>query len=56
LADVAPIPASITNEPVTVNLKISKEHTADGSGRQVEFVFNPQSDNFEVSGDLSSLY
>ena len=34
---------------VSVQLKLSKEHTADGTGREVEFIFIPASDNLQVS-------
>ena len=36
------------NSPVKVNLKIDREHTADGEGREVEFIFNPGNDDFQV--------
>lgn len=36
------------SSPVRVNLKIDKEHTSDGEGREVEFMFNPESDNYKV--------
>lgn len=36
------------SSPVKVSLKIGREHTADGEGREVEFIFNPNNDDFEV--------
>lgn len=37
------------NSPVKVSLKIDREHTVDGEGREVEFIFNPGNDDFQVT-------
>ena len=36
------------HSPVRVNLKIGSEHTRDGEGREVEFMFTPGSDDYKV--------
>lgn len=48
-AQTTPIFSGYDNcSPVHVNLKISREHTLDGEGREVEFMFHPSNDDFQV--------